>query len=304
MAAPDLIIPAAEAQLLFTAANADAALLYLYLKAGRPCQDACGALGMSQARYALALAALEQLQLYTRQAPPREPPEPQPVTDGDMMRELAAGTEFSKLLGEVQRRFGRVLSTEEVRQLVRIYRSYGLAPEVITILINYCIQRQRQNNNPRMPSFRAIEREAAAWEREGVETMEQAAAYMQQRLLQQTQLGRIRQAFGIQDRRLTQSEETYIRRWLDWGFGEPEIAFAYDKTCLNTGGLRWAYLNSILESWHSQGLTTLAQIRAGDRPAAKPARTSRPGYRVQQHDGQLSPLQQAAVERLMNETEK
>ena len=34
--------------------------------------------------------------------------------------------------------------------------------------------RTRQNNNPRMPSFRTIEREAAAWEREGVETMEQA----------------------------------------------------------------------------------------------------------------------------------
>ena len=38
---------------------------------------------------------------------------------------------------------------------------------------------------------------------------------------------------------------------------------------MNTGGLKWPYLNSILKSWHSQGLHTVAAIDAGDKaPAA------------------------------------
>lgn len=57
--------------------------------------------------------------------------------------------------------------------------------------------------------------------------------------------------------------------WLSWGFGEKEIQLAYEKTCMNTGGLKWPYLNSILKSWHEQGFTTLAQIDAGDRQQAK-----------------------------------
>ena len=34
---------------------------------------------------------------------------------------------------------------------------------------------------------------------------------------------------------------------------------------MNTGGLKWPYLNSILKSWHNQGLHTLQAIETGDR---------------------------------------
>ena len=50
------------------------------------------------------------------------------------------------------------------------------------------------------------------------------------------------------------------------------LAMAYEKTCLNTGGLNWAYLNKILTRWQEAGFKTAAQIRSGDRkPAEKPA---------------------------------
>ena len=129
--------------------------------------------------------------------------------------------------------------------------------------------------------------------------MEQAAVYMQNQLLRQSQLGKIKELFGISGRRLTQGEENYILTWLSWGFGEKEIGLAYEKTCLATGGLKWPYCNSILRSWHEQGFTTLSQIEAGDR-APVSQKTVKPGYGVQRHHDALNELERAAVDRLFD----
>ena len=93
--------------------------------------------------------------------------------------------------------------------------------------------------------------------------------------------------------------------WLSCGFGDREIRLEYEKTCMNTGGLNWAYLNSILKSWHEQGLTTLERIEAGDRPPEKPARSAaKPGYNVQHHDDALSDIQRAAIRRMLENGEE
>ena len=39
----------------------------------------------------------------------------------------------------------------------------------------------------------------------------------------------------------------------------------YERTCLNTGGLNWAYMNKILLRWHQAGLHTAEAVRSGDR---------------------------------------
>ena len=67
MAEP-LLIPADAAQRLLAAANGDAALLYLYLFENRPLSGAQTALRMTQARYDLACATLQQLGLWPQEA--------------------------------------------------------------------------------------------------------------------------------------------------------------------------------------------------------------------------------------------
>jgi len=47
------------------------------------------------------------------------------------------------------------------------------------------------------------------------------------------------------------------------------LKLAYEKTCLNTGGLSWAYMNKILTRWQEQGLFTLEQVNAGDKKPTK-----------------------------------
>lgn len=301
MAQNALLLPADDVQRLLATANGDAALLHLYLAAERPLSEAQQSLRMSKARYDLACATLQQLGLWPQESLRHLDASQAPIyTEQDVIRETRTSREFEAITGETQRRLGRVLNNEELKTLLSIYRYLALPGEVISILVNYCIQRQRSRGISRMPSLRSIEKEAYYWADHGIDTMEQAAVYMQNQLLRQSQLGKIKELFGITGRRLTNAEETYILNWLSWGFGEKEIALAYEKTCLATGGLKWPYCNSILRSWHDQGFTTLSQIEAGDHAPAKAA-AKRPGYGVQRHHDELSELERAAVDRLLKE---
>ena len=301
-----LKLPGQDVRKLLAAANGDAALLYLYEQSGLPRAEAMERLRMTQTRYDLAAATLQQMGLWQEETKrffaPAEAPH---YTEEDVTREYHAGPEFPSMVGEAQRRLGRILSTEELKILLCIYRYLGLPPEVISILINYCIQRGRGRGQTRMPSIRSIEKEAYRWADLGIDTMEEAAVYMQSQLQVQANVGKIQHMFGIEGRKLTPGEEKLISTWLSWGFGEREIQKAYEKTCMNTGGLKWPYLNSILKSWHEQGLLTLEKIEAGDRMPEKAARSqAKPGYNVQHHDDDLSDIQRAAIRRMLQNGEE
>ena len=128
---------------LLACANADAALLYLYLAAGNDPAQAQTALRMSQSRVDLAAASLRQMGLTQDEPKHLAPAEAPGYTEQDVTREYRTNPEFPSMVGEAQRRLGRLLSTEEIKILLSIYRYLGLPPEVISILINYCIQRGR-----------------------------------------------------------------------------------------------------------------------------------------------------------------
>lgn len=291
---------------LLACANGDAALLYLYLAGGNAPEAAAQALRMPQSRIDLAGASLRQMGLWAQDEQKHLAPAEAPsYTEEDVTREYRTNPEFPSMVGEAQRRLGRLLSTEEMKILLSVYRYLGLPPEVISILINYCIQKSRTRGQTRMPSIRSIEKEAYRWADLGIDTMEEAAVYMQSQLQMQAGVEKIRVLLGIEGRRLTPGEEKLITTWLSWGFGEREIRLAYEKTCMNTGGLKWPYLNSILKSWHEQGLLTLEKIEAGDRLPEKPARQqAKPGYNVQHHDDDLSDIQRAAIRRMLGNGEE
>ena len=119
--------------------------------------------------------------------------------------------------------------------------------------------------NLRSPSLRTIEKEAYAWAERGIDTVEEAAAFIQAQNVRNSRLSRLMQLLQIRGRNLTAAEQRFAVSWLDMNFEEDAIAMAYERTCLNTGGLNWAYMNKILQRWHEQGLHTAEQIRGGDR---------------------------------------
>ncbi len=287
-----LTVPQGDLRKLLAAASGDAALVYLYIYSGGGLAGAEKALRLTPSRYACAAATLRQLGLW-----PEEQKNPiasgeRPVYDEkDVLEAMNSDGEFRMLYGEVQRLLGRSLNTEELKILLGFIRYLGMSAEVISVLVSFCKDRARMKGSLRNPSLRAIEKEAYHWAEQGIDTLEEASAYIHEENQRNSKLQRLMQQLQIRGRTLTQAEERYARSWLDMGFADGVIAMAYEKTCINTGGLSWPYMHRILTSWHEAGYKTAEQIRAGDRKPAVPKGAS----------GELGQAEMEAIQRVLRE---
>ena len=265
MNAHELQIPQSHVHKLLCAKNPDAALVYLYINGGNDPEDGEKNLGMTPSRYACAAATLRQLGLWTEKKTVALSGERPQYTERDVISAMNGDRDFKALYGEVQRVLGRTLNTEELKILLGFVRYLGLPADVISVLVCYCKERARAKGNLRNPSLRSIEKEAYYWAEQGIDSMEEAAAFIQNQNMRRSQLSKLMNTLQIRGRSLTPGEEKYAASWLEMGFDEGVIALAYERTCLNTGGLSWAYMNKILTRWHQSGLMTLEQVRAGDK---------------------------------------
>lgn len=288
----NITIEQAQLHKLLSLANGNAALLYLYLRSGNPIAQASQDLGLPANQIALAEASLRQLGLWTEDAKPAFVPGERPAySEGDVMTAMDTDMDFRSLYGEVQRLLGKVLTTEELKLLLGLRRYLGLPNDVISVLVYYCKDRARQRGSLRNPSLRTIEKEAYLWAEQGIETLEQAAAYIQAQNVKNSKLEQLKRVIQVRGRSLTPGEERYANNWLDMGFDDEAIAMAYERTCLNTGGLTWAYMNKILQRWHEAGLHTAEEIKHGDHRQAVPKGAS----------GQLGQAELEAIAKIMQE---
>lgn len=265
MSAMDLAIEKSHIDRLVASSNADAALLYLYLKSGRPEQSAAEQLKLSKTRVDLAMAMLRQLGLWQQTPVHTISGERPSYSEVDVLQAMDYDNDFKHLYAEVQRLLGRTLNTEELKILLGFVRYLGLPGDVICVMICYCKERARKRGSLRNPSLRTIEKEAYYWAEQGIDTMERAAAFMQAQNVRASRIGKLLQIMQIRGRNLTAGEERFAASWLEMGFDDDALALAYERTCLNTGGLNWAYMNRILTRWHEAGLHTLEKIRKGDK---------------------------------------
>ena len=277
---------------LLSAASPDAALLYIYLKSGNRPQDAETDLNLNSSRLSCAGATLRQLGLIADERPSQIAPGERPsYSEKDVLTAMDTDSSFRSLYGEVQRLLGRSLNTEELKILLRFVRYLGLPADVISVLVCYCKDRARQRGSLRNPSLRTIEKEAYAWAEQGIDTVEEAAAFIQAQNVRNSRLHRLMNILQIHGRSLTAAEERYAQSWLDMGMEEELISMAYERTCLNTGGLNWAYMNKILQRWNEQGFRTAEEVRNGDRKNSVPSGAS----------GQLGQAELEAIQRVLRE---
>ena len=286
----DVNIAQADLRKLLSAASGDAALLYIYLKAGNDPEAASEKLNISQSRISCALATLRQLGLHGQEKkliPTGQRPN---YSEKDVLVAMDTNRDFRTLYEEIQRVLGRPLNTEEMKIILGFVRYLGLAPDVVCVLVSYCKDRARQQGKLRNPSLRTIEKEAYFWAEQGIDTMEEAAAYIQKRNVRDSQLGQLMKLLQIYNRKLTAAEEKYANAWLEMGFSMDAFELAYERTCLNTGNMAWPYMNTILTRWHEAGLHTAEQVKTQDKkPVPKGA------------SGQLGQAERDAIQKILQE---
>ncbi len=261
----ELTIEKQDLQKILSAASGDTALLYLYLRAGNDPAQAGKVLHMNDSRLACAGANLRQLGLWQEEKKRFVVGQRPDYTEEDVVSAMDTDRDFQLLYGEIQRVLGRTLNTEELKIILGLVRYLGLGCDVISILVSYCIDRNRRKGHTRNPSLRTIEKEAYAWAEQGIDTMEEASAFISRQNVRYSQLGRLMNLVQIRGRNLTPAEEKYAHKWIEWGVCEELLAEAYQRTCLNTGGMNWRYMNTILTRWQEAGYTTLQQVKDGDK---------------------------------------
>ena len=284
-----------ELRTLLSCGCPDAVALYLYRRSAQPLETAADALHFTVPQIVAATECLRQLGLWdTPERPPLQPERPVYTEQDIRLAMRDSRTRFSKLVGEAQRRLGRTLSTEELKTLLSFVDYLRLPVEVVGLLLSYCVERARRRSM-RAPSMRTIEKEAYRWADDNIDNLETASFFVQQQLQLHTRIQQLRLLLQIDQRRLTAAEEQYITSWIAMGFGDDAIRLAYEKTCLNTGALKWAYMNSILRSWHENNLHTPEEIAQGDSKAPAAAAPRRGNEMYAAHDAPLTPLEKKAV---------
>lgn len=291
MKTAELTIEKTDVQKLLGTASGDAALLYIYIHSGNGPEGAMEALHLTPTRYECAVATLRQLGLLPDSKRTLAMGERPAYTEKDVISAMDEDRDFRAVYGEVQRLLGRNLNTEEMKIILGFVRYLGLPADVVCVLVCYCRERARQRGSLRNPSLRTIEKEAYAWAEQGIDTVEDAAAFIQTQNARHSQLGQLMQILQIRGRSLTPGEEKLARAWLEAGFEMDAIAMAYERTCLNTGGMNWAYMNKILSRWQAEGLTTVQRIKDGDKKKTAPKGAS----------GKLGTAELENIRRLMQE---
>lgn len=273
---------AEDADKLIAAGDGDSALLYIYLlRRGQvPDAELCRDLGWEPARLSAAAGRLRGCGLISgepgkerRAAPEEALPE---YTSADMVRRSGEDPAFRSILAETEQLLGRTLSSADTRALFGVYDYLGLPVDVIMELLHHCAEQCRTKFGPgRVPTMRQIEKEAYVWANQEIMTIDRAEEYIAEKARRHDICEVLRLAFGIRDRQFSATERKYVEGWLAQGFTQEAIELAYDKTVTNTGQLKWAYMDRIMQSWHGKGLHTVKEIEAGDTPRRQPTRARR-----------------------------
>ena len=264
------------AEALLAAGSGDAALLYLAFLCGKD----GGALQWDRDRLETAHGLLLELGLADPQKPPAEPP-PQRLEDAappiystqDAQNALERDASFAGLVSEVEKRLGRSLITQDVKDLMYLTDYLGLPLEVVYLLVSRCVEARQSGGKV---TLNQIKKEGLRWQQAGVTTPEEADAYIARQTRRQDRQRALLALLDRPGRAPMKREAEYLDTWMNWDLADEVIREAYERAVFQKGKLEWSYMNGILRSWHEQGLHTIDEVRAAEqRRRRAPAETGR-----------------------------
>jgi len=204
-------------------------------------------------------------------------------TSGEIAYALENQNDFSAVVKEAETRLGKVLSNNDLQTLYRIYDWRGLPAGVLNLLITHCVEEARERGG-NMPKLNQIDREAAVWEKKGIDNELRAEKYLTELAERRTNRFKIMSMLHIRGRAPSATEDKYMNEWVTAGHSLDLISLAYDKTVIRTGGMNWKYMATILKNWETKGLTTPEEVESGEpllpryqgakkTPSSQPARS-------------------------------
>lgn len=174
----------------------------------------------------------------------------------DITHEMQDNRKLADLCMLAQEILGKTLNTQETETLFWFYDFLGLSPEVITMLLEYCVSKGKRNMG-------YIEKVAVSWHENGITSMSAVENYISDEQDKKSYTYELKKLFGIDGRNLSKSEELYLKTWHeDYDMSVEMIALAYEYCIMSTGKLSFPYMNKIIENWSKKGITTIETAEA------------------------------------------
>jgi len=175
-------------------------------------------------------------------------------TSAELADILEEKKETATLIDECQHIMGKVFNVKEINVLMGLLDYLGLDCEYIMILLTYCVSIGKK-------TLHYAEKTAFSLYDAGITTAAQLECELKRREAASAAEGKIRSLFGVGERAFTTKEKKFISSWInDMDYSMEIIEKAYEITVDATGKGAFAYANSVLERWNSEGLRTIEQI--------------------------------------------
>jgi len=176
----------------------------------------------------------------------------------------ANNSELRFLIDSLQETLGRPVTSSDVKTISYIFEYYRLPADVILMAVQYSVDLGKN-------SIKYIEKVCIEWFQNGITTYSEVEQYLLQNKMRRSREAKVKELFGIGDRKLIPPEEKCIRSWFEeLEYDLEMIGLAYELTVKNTGKVAFAYTNRILQNWHEKGYRTADDVRKNiAQPAAK-----------------------------------
>lgn len=184
-------------------------------------------------------------------------------TPSELAARIQESREIKSLFDMAEQQFHRMLTPTEQRSLLWMRDYLGLGPDVILMLIGYCISIEK-------PHVRYIETVAVSWQERDILTFQRAQQEVQALTAQRTFTADIMRAFEMQ-RRPTTKQQAFIDQWQRKGYKLEMITYAYELCVESIDKLNFSYIDKILATWENEGLTSREAV-----DAARAKRSSSP----------------------------
>lgn len=171
----------------------------------------------------------------------------------DDIKRITGSEEFASIIGIIENYMQRTLTPSDIELVVYLYESLKFSYDLIFYLYEYCINKGKKNTS-------YIQKVAANWAAEGIDTVEKAIAHSAQ---YDTNYIQIMKAFGL-NQAPAPAQKQYIDSWLADGFSPDVITEACNRTIIATGKPSFKYANGIIENWKRNGLKALEDIKTAD----------------------------------------
>lgn len=204
-----------------------------------------------------------------------------PISRSEINKLIKEDNDIYFLVEEAQVQMGKLLNSQEIETLISLYTYCGVSIDVILMAIGYCKNIDKSNMN-------YIKKVVLSWNENGIDTLEKAEKYII--LLSQTYENEntIKSAFGI-DRKLSSKEIKLADKWIsEFGFDVKMIRLAYERTIDNIGKISFAYIDTILTSWHRDSIKTPIQAQEQDKKRSMPRNNSIAGTQKENSYGNSS----------------